>query len=132
MYKCDRCYDRIEAGKLPGCIEACPEQAQKIGPRNAIVREAHALAKQIGGYIYGEVENGGTNTLYVSPVPFDELNKAIEKGPGKPHLQSVADSMAHADNLANAMVIAPFAGIAAGFAKFYRYAKKMGASGEKR
>ena len=124
MYKCDRCYNKIEAGKLPACIEVCPEQVQKIGPRSAIVREARALAKEMGGYIYGETENGGTNTLYVSPVPFEELNKAIEKGPGKPHLQSVEDSMAHADNLANAMVIAPFAGIAGALAKYYRYCEK--------
>jgi Fe-S-cluster-containing dehydrogenase component len=132
MYKCDRCYDRIEAGKLPACIEACPEGVQKIGPRSAIVREAHALAGKMGGYLYGETENGGTNTIYVSPVPFDVLNKAIERGAGKPHLEPVADSMAHADNLANAMVIAPFAGIAAALVKFYRYTKNLKASGEKR
>ncbi|MCF8119860.1 MAG: 4Fe-4S dicluster domain-containing protein, partial [Deltaproteobacteria bacterium] len=105
MYKCDRCYDRIEQGKLPACIEVCPENVQKIGPRHEIVKEAHAIATEINGYIYGETENGGTNTLYVSPVPFEELNRAIETGPGKPHLRPVKDAMAHADNLAKAMVV---------------------------
>ncbi|MBW1895876.1 MAG: 4Fe-4S dicluster domain-containing protein [Deltaproteobacteria bacterium] len=123
MFKCDRCYNRIEAGQLPACIEVCPEDVQKIGPRQDIVEEAYAIAKEIGGYIYGDKENGGTNTIYVAPVPFEELNKAIEKGPGKPHLKSVEDSMAHADTLAKAMLIAPVAGIAAAVGKFYKAAK---------
>lgn len=132
MYKCDRCYDRIEAGRLPACIEVCPEGVQKIGPREAIVEEAHAIAKEITGYIYGEKENGGTNTIYVSPVPFDLLNKAVSQAPGRPHLRPVQDSMAHADRLAKAIAIAPFAGIFAAVAKFYTSTKSSGAStGEK-
>ncbi len=113
FYKCDRCYDNIEQGKLPACIEVCPENVQKIGPRDEIVKEAMAIAKAIKGYIYGLEENGGTNTIYVSPVPFEELNKKIEKGDGRPHFDRVPNSMAHADNLAKAMLIAPFAGLAA-------------------
>lgn len=120
MYKCDRCYNRIEKGELPACIEVCPENVQKIGPRDEIIKEAHAIAKEINGYIYGENENGGTNTIYVSPVPFEKLNTSIEKGDGKPHLKPVENSMEHADNLAKAMIIAPFAGVAASFIKFFR------------
>jgi Fe-S-cluster-containing dehydrogenase component len=125
MYKCDRCYDKIEKGELPACIDICPEKVQKIGPRDEIIKEAHAIAKEIKGYIYGEKENGGTNTIYVSPVPFAELNKAIEIGPGMPDLNPVKDSMAHADNLAKAMIIAPIAGIAAAAGKFYSTSKKL-------
>jgi formate dehydrogenase iron-sulfur subunit len=131
MFKCDRCYNRIEKGELPACIDVCPEDVQTIGPREEIVKQAHAIAKDIGGYIYGETENGGTNTIYVSPVPFDTLNKAIEKGPGRPHFNQVEDSMAHADNLAKAMVIAPLAGAAAGVMRFYKAARSMGTPGEK-
>lgn len=120
MFKCDRCFDRVAQGELPACIEICPEQVQKIGPRDAIVAEAHEIAREINGYIYGETENGGTNTIYVSPVPFEEINRAITKGPGKPHFDPVEDSMAHADNLAKAMVIAPVAGIAAAVARFVK------------
>ena len=123
MYKCDRCYNRIADGELPACIEACPEDVQTIGPRNEIIKKAHELAKEIGGYIYGEKENGGTNTIYVSPVPFEELNKAIEKGKGKPHLKPVKDAMADANNLAAAMIIAPIAGMAAAAGKFYKMTK---------
>jgi Fe-S-cluster-containing dehydrogenase component len=130
MFKCDRCYDRIEQGELPACIEICPEKVQTIGPRDAILKKAHAIAGEIDGTIYGETENGGTNTIYVSPVPFEELNGAIEKGPGRPHLKPVADAMAHADNLAKAMVIAPFAGIAAAVGKFYRFGSKFNEPGD--
>ena len=131
MFKCDRCYNRIEKGELPACIEACPEDVQTIGPREEIIKQAHKIAKEIGGYIYGETENGGTNTIYVSPVPFETLNKAIEKGPGRPHFDGVEDAMAHADNLAKAMLIAPLAGVAAGVGRFYKAAKNISASSEK-
>ena len=123
MYKCDRCYDRVADGQLPACIEACPEDVQTIGPRDEIIQKAHALAREINGYIYGEKENGGTNTIYVSPVPFEELNGSIEKGKGKPHLKPVKDTMARANNLAAAMVIAPVAGIAAAVGKFVKLTK---------
>lgn len=124
MYKCDRCYNRIDMGEIPACIEECPEEVQTIGPRDEIIKEAHRIAREENVYIYGETENGGTNTLYLSPVPFEELNKAIEKGSGLPHLDPVEDQMAHADNLAKAMLIAPIAGVAAAFSRVYS-AKKI-------
>ena len=123
MFKCDRCYNRMAEGELPACIEACPEDVQTIGPRDEIIQKAHQLAKKIDGYIYGANENGGTNTLYVSPVPFEALNKALEKGKGKPHLKPVKDTMALANNLTTAMVLAPVAGIAAAVGKFFKLAK---------
>ena len=124
MFKCDRCYDRIEDGDLPACIEACPEDVQTIGPRDDIIRKAHELAKEINGYVYGESENGGTNTIYVSPVPFEDIDKAIEKGKGKPDFQKAEDKMADANNLAAAMMIAPLAGLAAAARKVYNHANK--------
>ena len=123
MFKCDRCYEKVATGQLPACIEACPEGVQQIGPREQIIEKAHALAKEMDGYIYGETENGGTNTIYVSPVPFDELDKAVEKGKGKPHLKPVADKMAQANSMVAAMAIAPIAGIAAAVGKIYKMTK---------
>ncbi len=124
MYKCDRCYERVTVGELPACIEDCPEDVQTIGLRSEIIKKAHALAKEMNGYIYGEKENGGTNTIYVSPVPFESLNTAIEKGKGKPHLKPVENAMADANNLAAAMLIGPLAGIAAAIGKAYVRSKK--------
>jgi hypothetical protein len=126
MYKCDRCYNRIAEGEIPACIEVCPEDVQIIGPREEIVQEAHRLRDEEGVYIYGETENGGTNTLYVSPVSFDTLNKVMEKGPGRPHFGKVENKMAHADNLAKAMLIAPFAGLAAAVGRVYKASKTIG------
>lgn len=114
MYKCDRCYDRIAEGEIPACIEICPMEVQQIGPRSEILAKAHALAEEMNGYIYGEHENGGTNTIYVSPVPFEKLNAAIEKGDGRPHLGPVENSMARAENLTWAVLAAPLAGLAGG------------------
>ncbi len=131
MFKCDRCYNRIATGELPACIEQCPEDVQTIGPREEIIRQAHYIAKDISGYIYGETENGGTNTIYVSPVPFEMLDKSIEKGPGRPHFEAVEDSMAHTDNLAKAMVIAPFAGVGAAVGRFYKAVRDINTSEEK-
>ena len=113
MYKCDRCFQRVAQGELPACIEVCPENVQSIGPRSEILAKAEALAKEMNGFIYGAEENGGTNTIYVSPVPFELLNEAVEKGPGRPHLAPVEDVMADENNLAMATVIAPVAGVAA-------------------
>jgi Fe-S-cluster-containing dehydrogenase component len=126
MYKCDRCYDRMARGELPACIEACPEEVQSIGPRQDMIARAHAIAKEINGYVYGETENGGTNTIYVSPVPFEELNRAITAGDGRPHLEPVHDAMADANHLAAAMVFAPIVGLAAAAVRFL----KAGSTGE--
>jgi len=124
MYKCDRCYDRLAQGELPACIDQCPEDVQTIGPRKQIIAQAHQLAEETNGYLYGETENGGTNTIYVSPVPFGKINQAIEKGKGKPHMKPVEDTMADANKLATAMVIAPIAGLAAAAGKLYKLTQK--------
>ncbi|MBU1741853.1 MAG: 4Fe-4S dicluster domain-containing protein [Proteobacteria bacterium] len=90
MYKCDRCYDRVAQGILPGCIEACEYGVQTIGPRREMVALAHRLARGFAhkskpphqgfrDFIYGELENGGTNTIYVSPAPLRHLMAAAEK-----------------------------------------------------
>lgn len=124
MYKCDRCYNKIAQGEIPACIEACPENVQTIGPREEILKQAHELAASMNGYIYGEKENGGTNTFYVSPVPFEKLNEVIEKSKGKPHLAKVANSMETGDKLAMAMLFAPIAGVLGAAARFYSMSKK--------
>lgn len=110
MFKCDRCYDRVALGELPACIEACPKELQRIGPRAQILERAHRLAREMDGFIYGEYESGGTNTIYVSPVPFDVLNQAIETGPGRPHLEEVPDSMTRINTIALALIAGPVIG----------------------
>jgi Fe-S-cluster-containing dehydrogenase component len=130
MYKCDRCIDKVKDGVVPSCISECPEDVQKIGPRDEIIKEAQAIADEIGGFIYGLDENGGTNTIYISPVPFGEIDKALEKGKGKPHFAEVEDKMASADYLSKAMIIAPIAGLAAAAGRNFNLVKNL-FSGEK-
>ena len=87
---------------------------QTIGPREEILAQARELAAKTGGFIYGDTENGGTNTFYVSPVPFGVLNQAVQQGPGKPHLASVGNPFAKEDILARAVYAAPLVGAVAG------------------
>ena len=58
-------------------------------------------------------------------MPFEELNQAVEKGKGRPHLEPVEDTMAQANNLAAAMLIAPVAGIAAAVGKYFKRSKTV-------
>ena len=78
--------------------------------------------------VYGEHENGGTNTLYVSPVPFETLDAAIDKGPGRPHLQPAEDRMADANNIGTALLVAPLAGAALAVGRALKLARRADAS----
>ncbi len=124
MVKCDLCSDLLREGKTPACIEACPQKAMSIGPRTEIYAKAEELVKQIGGYLYGKTENGGTSTLYVSSVPFDRLNGAVRKGPGEPGLGAAKRRMAGTDSLGKAVLAAPALGIAAGVAGAFALVSK--------
>ncbi|MFP4475316.1 MAG: 4Fe-4S dicluster domain-containing protein [Desulfatibacillaceae bacterium] len=130
MFKCDRCYDRLDEGGLPACIEECPEAVQKIGPRDRIMSEARRLAEEEGAYLYGMDENGGTNTVYVSAVPFEIINRALDKGPGRPHMDKVANAMDTEENLTMALLIAPFAGLAAAALRIFGFATPGGGKEE--
>lgn len=115
MYKCDLCIDRLREGKTPACIETCPKKAMIIGPRDQIYAEAEKRAKTINGHIFGKQENGGTSTLYVSPVPFKELEQKIVPGKGQPALKpGVQRKMAESDAMGKAVLAAPAIGLVAG------------------
>ena len=63
------------------------------------------------------------STLF-SPVPFDKINEAVEKGKGKPHLDKVKNMMADGSNIAKAIFMAPFVGILAAAGKIYKQSKE--------
>ncbi len=127
MYKCDLCNDRLAQGKLPGCIEACPRQAMLIGRRQEIEKLAQDRARAINGFIYGKKENGGTSTLYVSPVSFELINKTMAKKPGQPDMkQDIVRRMASTDPLGKAVLSAPVLGLAAaGAASWFSRRRKQ-------
>ncbi len=75
--KCTMCTQRIDVGQEPACVQTCPTQALRFGPREEMLAEAKArIAANPGKYInsvYGEHENGGTSYLIISHVPFEVL-----------------------------------------------------------
>lgn len=115
MYKCDLCIDRLKQGKAPTCVESCPQKAMIIGPREQIYAEAERRAQAISGHIFGKQENGGTSTLYVSAVPFTELDQKIVPGKGQPALKpGIKRKMAESDGIGKAVLAAPAIGLVAG------------------
>jgi len=77
IQKCRMCFERLEKGQLPVCVENCPNEALTFGKRDDLLREARKrIVENPDDYvdhIYGEHEAGGTGVLYISAVPFDEL-----------------------------------------------------------
>lgn len=76
--KCTLCYPRLKEGKLPACVEACPEEATIFGDRDELIAEAARRLKaepaKYVPHIYGEHEIGGTAVLYISDISLDFLN----------------------------------------------------------
>jgi formate dehydrogenase iron-sulfur subunit len=75
--KCVLCHDRVKAGKLTACAEACPTEATLFGNMEDLVSTAKKrMQKHPGKYfphIYGLEEAGGGHVLVISPVPFEQL-----------------------------------------------------------
>ncbi len=123
MYKCDLCTDLLDQGQQPACVSACPTGAQQIGPKEEMKQLAQVRAAGIGGHLYGADENGGTSTFYVSPVPFEQIDKAIARRKAElpePMQKSVPTMAPDVENyldttsgLATSYAIAPIAGVTA-------------------
>ena len=98
-----------------------------IGPRKEIEKIAEERAHAMNGFIYGKKENGGTSTLYVSPVSFEKINSTMEKKPGQPDMKpEVGRRMAATDPLGKAVLAAPVLGIvAAGALNWYSKRKEQ-------
>ena len=94
VYKCTMCAPRIKEGKKPGCVEGCPQEALVFGKRSELLQIARKrIVENPGRYadhIYGEHEMGGTNWLYLSPVPHAELDQPVLSKTTAPELTSGA------------------------------------------
>jgi ferredoxin len=77
IQKCFMCSHRISQGKVPACATECPVEAITFGKRSDLMKIARdrirAHPEKYIEHIYGEKEAGGTDWLYISGVPFDEL-----------------------------------------------------------
>ncbi|HQA50946.1 MAG TPA: 4Fe-4S dicluster domain-containing protein [Syntrophomonadaceae bacterium] len=126
MYKCDMCIDLIKQGQEPACVTACPNQAITFGPKEKLRNYARQWVEDNQGYIYGDIENGGTSTFYLSKIPFEAINQAIKEQeadgkPGRPTMEVEANNaLDEPENLAKAFVIAPVAGILAAGLSVYK------------
>jgi len=80
--KCWMCYDRLQAGGEPACVEACPAGAVRFGRRSELLIQARAqIATHPDRYVdhvFGESEVGGTSVVYLSDVPFEQLGFPLD------------------------------------------------------
>jgi Fe-S-cluster-containing dehydrogenase component len=91
LVKCELCKDRLAEGKQPACTEVCPRKAVIYGPYDALLDEAHARLKaspkNYVQKVYGEKELGGTQVLYLSHVPFEDLGFRFNTDQPVPEVQ---------------------------------------------
>ena len=78
IVKCDLCVARLAEGQAqPACAATCPTGAIQFGKREDMRALAHERIKndpvRYNEHIFGEYENGGTSSFYLSPVPFTNL-----------------------------------------------------------
>jgi Fe-S-cluster-containing dehydrogenase component len=77
IQKCFMCYHRISEGEVPACATECPVEVITFGKRSELLKIARdRIRNQPEKYIdhiYGEKEAGGTDWLYISGVPFEEI-----------------------------------------------------------
>lgn len=78
VQKCSFCSERISDGMLPACVKVCPTTTMFYGEEEEVMAEAKKRMRDNPGkyvqHIYGEKEAGGTAWIYISSVPFAELN----------------------------------------------------------
>ncbi len=103
LRKCEFCnqkgVERLDNGLLPGCVEVCPTGAVIYGTRSELLEEAKKRLSTPAGseyeyarltldsndyhkaktpnyeqYIFGEDDGGGTQSLVISGVPYENLD----------------------------------------------------------
>jgi len=84
IQKCIMCWERIEKGEIPACVEACPAEALLFGKRRELLEEAkrriYNEPEKYYHQIYGELDVGGTGWLYLSAVPFEQIGFRTDLG----------------------------------------------------
>ena len=84
IQKCRMWWERLQEGEVPACVDFCGGDALTFGKRNELLEIARQRIYQnpdkYVSHIYGEREVGGTGFLYISPVPFEELDFPTDLG----------------------------------------------------
>lgn len=86
IVKCEFCKERLAVGQQPACTSVCPTKAVVFGSRDQLLADAKNRIKNnpnkyFENRVYGETEGGGTQVLYLSHVPFEDLG--LPKLPGE-------------------------------------------------
>ena len=84
IQKCNLCWERLQNGQRPACVEACPTDTLMFGMKRDLMEIArtriyHHPAKYVH-HIYGEHEAGGASWLYLAAVPFEQLGFRTDLG----------------------------------------------------
>ncbi|MDZ4164986.1 MAG: 4Fe-4S dicluster domain-containing protein [Smithellaceae bacterium] len=84
IQKCTLCWEKLNRGERPACVEACPAEALTFGRRRELIEEGNRrIYGEAGKYvsrIYGQHEVGGAGYLYLSAVPFEQLGFRTDMG----------------------------------------------------
>jgi len=90
VVKCELCAHRMAFGG-PACAAVCPRGAVIYGKRDELLAEAkQRIAAHPDTYVnkvYGETDGGGTQVLYLTHVPFEDLGLPVLGEEGVPDLQ---------------------------------------------
>ncbi len=84
VQKCTMCWERLQQGEKPACVQACPADALMFGMKRELMEIARVRIyrhpTKYVHHIYGEHEVGGTGWLYLSAVPFEQLGFRTDLG----------------------------------------------------
>jgi len=84
IQKCNLCWERLQQGKKPACVQACPTGALMFGKKRELMEIARTRIynhpDKYVHHIYGEHEVGGTGWLYLAAVPFEKLGFRTDLG----------------------------------------------------
>ena len=84
IQKCRMCWERLQEKEIPACCDFCAGNALTFGKRRELLDLARKRIaekpKKYVHHIYGEHEAGGTDFMYLSPVPFEEVGLPTNVG----------------------------------------------------